>query len=152
MRLHGYVVVTNNSGEDYENAQTRLIVGKVHILDQIAELARRQYPYGRPGEFITEQAEGLAMGRVAREKFAALAATVSAPAQPKEIKKLQEIEAKYPQYSQDTEVVLAIHTNNEFSQEVSLDYIDEVIHKAMDTHSGYICRIVLTGEIYTDED
>ena len=68
------------------------------------------------------------------------------------IKKLQEIEAKYPQYSQDTEVVLAIHTENEFSEEVSLDYIDEVIHKAMDTHSGYICRIVLTGEIYRDED
>ena len=68
------------------------------------------------------------------------------------IKKLQEIEAKYPQYSQDTEVVLAIHTNDSFSEEVSLDYIDEVVHKAMDTHSGYICRIVLTGEIYTDED
>ena len=50
MRLKGYVRVTNNSGEDYENAQTRLIVGKVHIIDQIAELARRQYPYGRPGE------------------------------------------------------------------------------------------------------
>ncbi len=50
MRLQGYVRVTNNSGEDYENAQTRLIVGKVHILDRIADLARRQYPYGRPGE------------------------------------------------------------------------------------------------------
>jgi len=50
MELGGYVRVTNKSGEDYENAQTRLIVGKVHILDQIAELARRQYPYGRPGE------------------------------------------------------------------------------------------------------
>ncbi|UCG56144.1 MAG: DUF4139 domain-containing protein [Phycisphaerales bacterium] len=48
MRLQGYVRVTNNSGEDYENAQTRLIVGKVHILDEIAELARREYPYGRP--------------------------------------------------------------------------------------------------------
>src|SRR4030043_1853204 len=48
MKLEGYVVVANNSGEDYENAQTRLIVGKVHILDQIAELARRQYPYGSP--------------------------------------------------------------------------------------------------------
>jgi len=50
MRLQGYVRVTNNSGEDYENAQTRLIVGKVHILDQIAELARQQYPYGKPGQ------------------------------------------------------------------------------------------------------
>jgi hypothetical protein len=50
MRLQAHVRVTNNSGEDYENAQTRLIVGKVHILDEIAELARRQYPYNRPGE------------------------------------------------------------------------------------------------------
>jgi hypothetical protein len=48
MRLQGYVRVGNSSGEDYENAQTRLIVGKVHLLDQIAELAKRQYPYGRP--------------------------------------------------------------------------------------------------------
>ena len=50
MRLQGYVRVTNNSGEEYGNAQVRLIVGKVHIIDQIAELARRQYPYGKPGE------------------------------------------------------------------------------------------------------
>ncbi len=50
MHLEGYVRVTNNSGEDYENAQVRLIVGKVHILDEIAELARREYPYGRPIE------------------------------------------------------------------------------------------------------
>ena len=63
------------------------------------------------------------------------------------IAKLQEIEAKYPQYSQDTEVVLAIHTNDSFSEEVGIDYIDEVVHKAVDTHSGYVCRIVLTGEI-----
>jgi len=48
LQLQGYVRVTNNSGEDYENAQTRLIVGKVHLLDEIAELARRQYPYDRP--------------------------------------------------------------------------------------------------------
>ncbi len=48
MRLQGYVRVTNNSGEDYGNAQTRLIVGKVHILDRIADLARRQHAYGSP--------------------------------------------------------------------------------------------------------
>ncbi|HUU16506.1 MAG TPA: DUF4139 domain-containing protein [Sedimentisphaerales bacterium] len=51
MQLQGYVRVGNNSGEDYEKAETRLIVGKVHILDQIAELAKRQYPYNRPVEF-----------------------------------------------------------------------------------------------------
>ncbi len=48
MDIQGYVRVGNNSGEDYENAQTRLIVGKVHLLDEIAELARRPYPYGWP--------------------------------------------------------------------------------------------------------
>jgi hypothetical protein len=48
MRLEGYVRVSNNSGEDYEDAQTRLVVGRIHLLDQIAEIARRQYPYGSP--------------------------------------------------------------------------------------------------------
>ncbi|MFZ2146773.1 MAG: DUF4139 domain-containing protein [Sedimentisphaerales bacterium] len=60
MRLAGYVRVGNNSGEDYENAQTRLIVGQVHILDEIAELAKRQYPYDRPiSELITGAAGGV---------------------------------------------------------------------------------------------
>ena len=49
MDLKGYVRVRNSSGEDYENAQTRLIVGKINLLDRIAELARRAHPYGRPG-------------------------------------------------------------------------------------------------------
>jgi hypothetical protein len=48
MKWEGYVRVGNRSGEDYEEAQVRLIVGKVHLLDQIAELAQRQYPYGAP--------------------------------------------------------------------------------------------------------
>lgn len=48
MQMKGYVRVANASGEDYENAQTRLIVGNVHILDKIAELAKRRYPYGSP--------------------------------------------------------------------------------------------------------
>ena len=67
------------------------------------------------------------------------------------IAKLQELEKKYEQYSQDTEVVLAIHSKNEFNPEVNLDYIDEVLHPALDTFSGYICRIVLCGE-FEQED
>lgn len=51
MRLKGYVRVTNNSGEDYENAQVRMIVGKVHLIDQIATLAQREHPFGRPGYY-----------------------------------------------------------------------------------------------------
>ncbi|NLX26150.1 MAG: hypothetical protein GXY61_09370, partial [Lentisphaerae bacterium] len=53
LRLQGYVRVTNNSGEDYENAQTRLIVGEVHLVDQIAELAQRPaYSRYRPPSII----------------------------------------------------------------------------------------------------
>ncbi len=90
MRLQGYVRVTNNSGEDYENVQTRLIVGKVHILDEIAALARRQYPYGSPGEPV--QLERYRGGRETRGEMERLAeitleAAVLAPTRPKEIKK-----------------------------------------------------------------
>ncbi len=46
MDLTGYVRIQNGSGQDFENAQTRLVLGQVHLLDQIAELARRRYPYG----------------------------------------------------------------------------------------------------------
>ncbi|MGB2808004.1 MAG: DUF4139 domain-containing protein, partial [Sedimentisphaerales bacterium] len=91
MRLQGYVRVTNNSGEDYENAQTRLIVGKVHMLDQIAELARRQYPYGRPGEPVPTERLLRLGGKDTRKKMEGLEEVtydvVLAPAKPKEIKK-----------------------------------------------------------------
>ncbi|MCP3875770.1 MAG: DUF4139 domain-containing protein, partial [Desulfobacteraceae bacterium] len=52
--LKGYVKVNNFSGEDYTNAQTRLVVGKVNILDEIAHLASLQYPYGRPEHFVVK--------------------------------------------------------------------------------------------------
>ena len=58
MALKGYVRVTNSSGEDYEKAQTRLIVGKINLLDRIAELARRAHPYGQPGRPGTRRGWG----------------------------------------------------------------------------------------------
>jgi hypothetical protein len=66
MRLQAYVRVTNNSGEDYENAQVRLIVGKVHLIDEIAELARREYPYGSPIE-LRPMPAGAPMRELKRE-------------------------------------------------------------------------------------
>lgn len=50
MRLEGYVRVDNSSGEDFEGAKTRIVVGRVNLIDQVAELAGRQNPYGRPEE------------------------------------------------------------------------------------------------------
>src|SRR4051812_4743459 len=40
-QLAGYVRVNNNSGEDYENAQVRLVVGVIRLVEDIANLARR---------------------------------------------------------------------------------------------------------------
>jgi len=37
--LENFVRVTNNSGEEYEDAQVRLVVGKVNLVEKIAQLA-----------------------------------------------------------------------------------------------------------------
>ncbi len=42
--FEGYVRVTNKSGEEYENAQVRLVVGKVNLVEKIAQLARVPVP------------------------------------------------------------------------------------------------------------
>jgi hypothetical protein len=40
LSLDSFVRVTNNSGEDYENAQVRLVVGTINLVEKIAELAQ----------------------------------------------------------------------------------------------------------------
>ena len=44
LNVTGYVRVTNDSGEVYDNAQTRLVVGKINLVEKIADLARRPPP------------------------------------------------------------------------------------------------------------
>ena len=89
MRLKGYVRVMNNSGEDYENAQVRLIVGKVHLIDQIAQLAQQQYPYGRPGISIYQTRSPAAVGGKLMRVMnaAAMDAAIAMEAAPKQIVK-----------------------------------------------------------------
>jgi len=49
LHFRGYVRVFNNSGEQYENAQVRLIVGTINLVEKIAELAKRRgIPVPRP--------------------------------------------------------------------------------------------------------
>jgi hypothetical protein len=50
INLTGYVRVTNGSGEVYDNAQTRLVVGKINLVEGIADLASRP----PPGEVIDD--------------------------------------------------------------------------------------------------
>ena len=44
LAVTGYVRVTNGSGEQYDNAQTRLVVGKINLVEKIADLATRPPP------------------------------------------------------------------------------------------------------------
>ncbi|MFC1858142.1 DUF4139 domain-containing protein [Thermodesulfobacteriota bacterium] len=88
MLLKGYVRVTNGSGEDYENAQIRVIVGKIHILDRIADLARRRHPYGRPEVGVPdEELRQVKMAKMAFEQAEVMKAMPEEAPRVKEIKK-----------------------------------------------------------------
>lgn len=41
LRLTGYVRVTNDSGELYDGAETRMVVGNINLVERIADLANR---------------------------------------------------------------------------------------------------------------
>lgn len=68
MSFDGFVRVSNNSGEDYENAQVRLVVGTINLVEKIAQLAR--IPVSQVSEMRDEdrsraqvEVAKLAMGR-----------------------------------------------------------------------------------------
>ncbi len=44
MDLTGFVTVRNNSGEEYENAQVRLVVGVIHLVEKVIYLAQGGQP------------------------------------------------------------------------------------------------------------
>ncbi|MFO7913749.1 MAG: hypothetical protein R6V15_16465, partial [Desulfotignum sp.] len=90
IRLTGYVRVQNRSGEDYDNARIRLVVGKIHLLDRISDLADRSYPYGRPETQFPDnrQQDAYARGKALLESAPKMAVqkSMAAPA-PKKIEK-----------------------------------------------------------------
>jgi hypothetical protein len=54
MQFNGYVRVFNNSGEEYDNAEIRLIVGTINLVEKIATLAQQQgipVPAGQTREY-----------------------------------------------------------------------------------------------------
>jgi len=50
MNVDGFIRVVNNSGEDYPNAEVRLVVGTVNLVEGIAELAQGKWRYGELAE------------------------------------------------------------------------------------------------------
>lgn len=53
LTLSGAVKVTNRSGEDYENAQVRLVVGNIRLVEQITQLARDRLADGKKEPLAT---------------------------------------------------------------------------------------------------
>jgi hypothetical protein len=89
MALACNVRVFNDSGEDYENTQVRLVVGTIHLVEEIAELARRGRPAGMKEEMIPESPmvmKGLLDDRARAGRVMAMSADLSA-AKPREIVK-----------------------------------------------------------------
>jgi len=69
MKFRGYVRVFNNSGEEYDNAHIRLIVGKINLVEKIADLARR-YGIAMPqSSAAPSDALGELRGLAARASF-----------------------------------------------------------------------------------
>ena len=67
MGFEGFVRVENRSGEPYENAQVRLVVGTINLVEKIAQLAR--VPMNQVGRMNESRKKGLRM-RAARSMMA----------------------------------------------------------------------------------
>ena len=89
--LEGFVRVTNNSGEEYEDAQVRLVVGRINLVQKIAELARITPEQVAQLEDATKVRFRGEVLRKAMEAPAAMPMSAAAPAppvdQPKEVAK-----------------------------------------------------------------
>ena len=83
--FEGFVRVFNESGEEYENAQVRLVVGKINLVEKIAQLARV------PIEAVAEMEEKSRFdirNRAARQFFAVPASGAASDAgspEPKDV-------------------------------------------------------------------
>jgi hypothetical protein len=52
LTLAGNVRITNNSGEDYEHTQVRLVVGVIRLVEEIATLAQQRAPHRKKQKLL----------------------------------------------------------------------------------------------------
>jgi hypothetical protein len=84
--LDGYVTVVNNSGEDYEGAQVRLVVGVVNLVEKIAQLARGPMPPAPEEAALVPAPAAPAKARAMRMAVAAAEMPAVSAAPPKIVK------------------------------------------------------------------
>ncbi len=89
MGFEGHVTVMNGSGEDYADAQVRLVVGTINLIEKVADLARRGLvSESEANEFAMGQRKAGDLSPMARREVQSAAArrmAPGAPASPKEI-------------------------------------------------------------------
>ncbi len=86
--LEGFVRVQNNSGEEYEDAQVRLVVGRINLVQKIAELARVPVSQvDRLEESTRARFRGEALKKALEAPVSEAAAPKPEPAEPKKVAK-----------------------------------------------------------------
>jgi hypothetical protein len=86
LSFDGFVRVFNKSGEEYEDAQVRLVVGTINLVEKIAQLA--QIPVNEVKDLGKDKAEGLRLDAAKLAFSASSAATVAAGEQAPEPKQI----------------------------------------------------------------
>ncbi len=96
LNLTGYVRVLNNSGELYDNAQTRLVVGTINLVEKIADLATQPAPAADTGageavfkrlKMLEDFSSSIRKAEEATTDGLALLPGAAAPAKPKQVVK-----------------------------------------------------------------
>ena len=82
LALEGFVRVSNHSGEEYENARIRLVVGTINLVEKIAQLAKIPI---QEVEKLAEQAQLEFRKTAAKETITRSGFTFDIPARAKEI-------------------------------------------------------------------
>ncbi len=86
MSLTGFVKVINNSGEDYPNAEVRLVVGTINLVEKITDLAKGQVAYPSMDESRKKSAQRKFKEYVQRAEESESAAGDDMPSEKKIIK------------------------------------------------------------------
>ena len=90
--LINQIDITNASGQDYTHTQTRLVIGRIHLLDTISRLSSKKYPYGHPltvdKQIVREKKSAYDQAtQMLNKPFSSSAMTLAAEAVPPEIDK-----------------------------------------------------------------
>jgi len=81
MSFDGYVQIVNNSGEDYENAHVRLVVGVINLVEKIRDLAARGVVRLGGGKEELRRATRISLGMVFADTNGSVAGEAGRPAE-----------------------------------------------------------------------